>query len=107
MQATVCESPRYARCPDVQVHVLDDEAVAYAPAADTTHYLNRTALCILTGCDGRHTVEQIADRVARNIDVNTAADARTRIRDDVRATLHTLHRQGLVADSRAPEPSAP
>jgi PqqD family protein of HPr-rel-A system len=65
-----------SRRSDVIEEDLDAEAVLYDPRTGNTHRLNRTALEIWRRCDGRTTIQQLAQEQTElyEVDPETALD---------------------------------
>jgi PqqD family protein of HPr-rel-A system len=70
---------------------VGDELVLYDPRNDYAHILNGTAAVVWWLCDGEHTEDQIAGELAAAYDL-----APSRVIDDVRNTLETFRKAGLV-----------
>lgn len=81
--------------PDVQIEILDGEAVVFHVATLQILHLNRSAALIWYLCDGRRTVAEICALLA-----DAYPSAAEQIRDDVERTLRLLWEKGaLVAES--------
>ncbi len=70
---------------------LDDEAVLYDNAFNTTCRLNATAYVIWKLCDGLGDVTAIAEQLSRRYDVSAA-----QARQDVRNALGQMFADGLL-----------
>jgi len=88
---------------ELRCHEMDDEAVVYDVAHHAVHYLNRTAYQIWTLCDGRRSVEAIADIMATRYGLRDPVD-QERLRADILRTIEDLERNGLfdAADGSGP-----
>lgn len=78
---------------DLDCHEIDNEAVLFDPAFDTTARLNATAFFIWRSCDGRSTVESIADKLVEAFDVAPSIAAH-----DARIAIDDLWACGLLTD---------
>ena len=78
---------------DMIVDELDDEAILLHPDNGDTFRLNRTALAVWQGCNGRVTNLQIAWQLvdAYDVDIETAAD-------HVDQLLTVFTESGLLSD---------
>jgi hypothetical protein len=83
--------PRVRR--DLVCVVLDDELVVYDPRAQTLHHLNAAATLVWDQCNGRRTVPNIAEAIARRSGV--AVDVVLR---DVVDLLQRLRAAELLVD---------
>ena len=84
---------------DVNVRILDGEAVVLDRQAGLIHQLNQTASYIWDRCDGQFTVAEIANQLAAAFDV----DADTAVHD-VATAIQELHRLRLLeASNHLPE----
>jgi Coenzyme PQQ synthesis protein D (PqqD) len=75
----------------LRVRLIDGEMVVLDRDTQRVHQLNQTARYIWDRCDGRHTVTEIAERLAEAFDVSRRA-AET----DVAAAVRQLERVGLL-----------
>jgi Coenzyme PQQ synthesis protein D (PqqD) len=76
---------------DVSVRLIDGEGVVLDRRAGLIHHLNHTARYIWDQCDGRFTVAEIADQLARTFDVDAGTAAR-----DVATIISQFHRFGFL-----------
>ncbi|MFQ5410779.1 MAG: PqqD family protein [Phycisphaerae bacterium] len=83
----------------IRSYPIDDEAVLYDVAHDAVHYLNAAARFIWERCDGRRTIDEIDDEMARAFDVNDSTMAENdpnALVADIRTTLKNLYENGLL-----------
>jgi len=76
---------------EVYCHELDDEAVLYDDAGNTTIRLNRTAYALWQCCDGRTTPTDMARALSRTFDVS---DDTARV--DVAGFIAEMTENGLL-----------
>ena len=79
---------------DVTIHELDGEGLIFDARTTDTHRLNETALCIWHACDGTRNVQQIAELLTEQFDVEM-----DEAHAHVEQFLATLQDAGLVAPS--------
>ncbi len=81
----------FVKSPELIEQVIDGETVVLDKVAGLIHQLNATASTIWTACDGKATVDNIAEQIARQygIDIELA-------RADVETTFQQLVEQKLV-----------
>lgn len=84
-------STRYAQHPDAAWEWFRDEVVVLAPAARTVCRLNAVGAQVWACCDGRMTLDEIAQKIARRW--NRSAEG---VAGDVRAFCLELSRRGLL-----------
>jgi len=82
---------------DLETRVVDDEMIVFDVAAQRVHRLNASASIIWRRCDGRTSVDEIANHLATAHDLPVA-----RVADDVQQTLAELERYGLISDASTP-----
>jgi len=87
---------------DLLCRDLDDEAIIYDATKSKVHALNATARLIWNGCDGKHTVEDLAEELCRRFEV----DQDTAIRDTRRA-IEEFRALGLLAEPQEDRGDAP
>ena len=76
--------------PEFEIIASDDGFVVHDAAKDVVHYLNQTAAIVLSLCDGRRTVEQVAQLLANQFGLGESP------REDVDAIVAKFHEGGLV-----------
>ncbi len=77
-------------------HPMDDEVLLYDPAVDRTHRLNTSARLIWERCDGRHTINDIANTLTECFDVEFETALH-----DARAVIEQLEQEQLLSDVSA------
>ena len=85
------DSPRPIRRTDVHKETLKNESVLFDPRTSTIYALNTTAALIWDHCDGKHEVEDIAEKIVARYNVN-----RVQVEKDVRKTLDSFIGLNLV-----------
>ncbi len=81
----------------IELHEVEDGAVAYNPATDQVHFLNYTARCVLLLCDGH--------RRASAMDVDLADMCGAEPVDGLTAPiLEQFAAAGLIEDVKSPAP---
>ena len=78
------------RAPDLDVHEVPDGYIIYHGTRDTVSYLNKTAAVVFEFCDGIRDADDIVARVANVFDLGASS------RDEIRACIDTLIKEGLV-----------
>lgn len=81
----------FIKSPELVKQVVDGETVILDKAAGLIHQLNATANAIWIACDGKATVDNIAEQVAEQYDIDIEL-----ARADVEATMQQLVEQKLV-----------
>ena len=78
---------------DLLCRDLDDEAIVYDATTSKVHALNATARLIWNGCDGEHTLEDLAKALLDrfNVDQDTA-------KRDAQRTIEEFRALGLLAN---------
>lgn len=79
------------RCDGIVAYALSDELVAYAPHSDDAYVFNTTARAVWELCNGRRTVFEIAEHLAKETGLN-AED----IYEDVQGALDQFASLGLL-----------
>jgi PqqD family protein of HPr-rel-A system len=77
---------------DVVSREVDEELVIYDPVSDRTALLNASAAAVLELCDGHHTCDEIARRVAEIFSVDVEA-----IEAEIGTALEEFRRQGWLS----------
>jgi hypothetical protein len=81
----------YIRRSDLLTRTIDGEAVILDSAGGKVHQLNASARVIWEGCDGTHSADAIAHRVAAEFGTDAAI-----VLLDVQTMLEALHGLGLL-----------
>ena len=89
-----------ARTDDLLVQDLPDETLVYDLARHRAHCLNRTAALVWRRCDGRTSVAELAQVLAREAQLPPDGEA-------VWAVLHDLSRAHLLEERIIPPEGAP
>ena len=76
----------------LHVREIDGETVILDAAGERMHTLNTTAAFIFASIDGRRTVKDIAEEVARNFEVDAAL-----AESDTRDVVRRFAEEGLVS----------
>ena len=76
--------------PTFEIIASDDGFVVHDSGRDVVHYLNQTAAIVLSLCDGKRSIRQIADLVGNQFGLGAAPQ------DDVDAIVTTFRNEGLV-----------
>ena len=82
---------RPTRRPDVSVRVVEGETVILDRQGGLIHQLNPTASYIWERCDGRSTLEDIAQQLIEAFDVDAAT-----VRDDIATIVGEFRRLNLL-----------
>lgn len=82
---------------DIDVRMMDGEAVLYDAVTGCTHRLNESALAVWRACDGRTTTLHLAEQLTARYDVSLE-----QAQLDVEQLLAAMARAGLLeaGDSR-------
>jgi len=75
--------------PDLEIIAADEGFVVHDAGRDVVHYLNHTAAIVLSLCDGKRSVDEIAELIQRHFELDEPPRA------DVSGILAQLHEQGL------------
>lgn len=62
---------------DLEVHETEDGLIVYQGSTDRVHYLNHTAAAVFELCDGRRSVEDIAEELRTLFGLEEAPVAET------------------------------
>ena len=78
---------------NVKFLVLDGEAIIYSPHDSRGYYLNNTANLIWKCCDGKHSLEDIANKILESF-----TGEKHQIIRDIEEMLIQFHEAGLFKD---------
>lgn len=84
--------PRPRIKPSLIAKQMDSETVLFDPESGAVHTLNPTAWLIWQLCDGRHSLEDMAEVVRRDFSAGEGAD----VSDDIRRTIERFRKEGLL-----------
>jgi hypothetical protein len=78
------------RAQNLEIHEVPDGYIVYQTGQDRVHYLNKTAAIIFEFCTGSLEADDVVARMTTAFDLNAAAQV------EIRASLDTLVKEGLV-----------
>jgi PqqD family protein of HPr-rel-A system len=78
---------------DLAVVELDGEAIIYDDADGSLHHLNQTATVVLSMCDGKSTIKELAAEIAEAFSMDAAE-----VEKQIRALLRDFRKKGLLQE---------
>ncbi len=88
MKSTMTDCPE--QHPDIKIFEGDDGYIVYHRERDRVHFLNHTAVLLLELCNGRHSVSEMADMLARGYGLETPPQK------EVAEVINSFLREGLI-----------
>lgn len=79
--------------PNLKIFESDDGYIIYHRQTDRVHFLNHTAVLLLEMCDGKHSVPQMVDLLARGYGLDQPPE------QQVMDTINNFEQEGLITSS--------